>query len=644
MGVKGLKTFIDENDRVLLHNFSLCDTYLIFDANNFKTILFMKTHARRQDLYGSDHVAFADRVRQVIRSMKKCRIKPIFVYDGAKDSKIIADKSKTQFDRAVQKLKGIEKLHNNQVYNQILLPPNTYATFNNVATEEGCHIVMAMFEADLTVARLANLYKAPVVSNDSDFLLMDLPYGVITCDNLDLETIHTNYRPGSGTPPYILSSIYFIDEFVRCFPDLDRRTLPLLGVLCGNDFVDPSRFETFCNQLSLKLVAESCDRNKINLRRNIKSNHLKILRILLFLSGKSLEQAINRLCESFPNVSRKKVKKYVKDNLESYQIPEDDYFEFELYDTCLDNFTRYHPQFEPNLLKSKAKNAAESLTDWFEYAFGKLSLSGKILEILHRNTIYIMPTLDDINQLSARSCQMRVYRVLLKLTSLHPGDNRQLVIYDRVDRRYGPITVKPMSHLEKFGKLSYVLYDIPKMDKDSRDSITLATFHCSPKEFLNGKREILLGDHEFASSFVILKLVLEYIDREDGSEKLPNYFRLATLVTFLYYTLFYKYQRNHHETPSFINGLGTLIANQKLKYVPRLGGRRKYNIRLVHMISKLQHAIGAFNLINSFLGETLPRIRTDIWLNCCLIYNLAEYLKETRFTTPKYVTSRVVKY
>ena len=43
-------------------------------------------------------------------------------------------------------------------------------------------------EADKMIADLAHVWNCPIVSDDSDFLLYDLPGGVISCDDMDIKT------------------------------------------------------------------------------------------------------------------------------------------------------------------------------------------------------------------------------------------------------------------------------------------------------------------------------------------------------------------------------------------------------------------------------------------------------------------------
>lgn len=112
MGIRGLKSFIEQNDDLLIKGYHLHDCSLIIDANNLISNLLRVSQARfRADLFGSDLVAFTRCLNYFFGNLAKCNIKPILVFDGAQPNDEYRDKTDTRFKRCRDSFKNVMNIN-----------------------------------------------------------------------------------------------------------------------------------------------------------------------------------------------------------------------------------------------------------------------------------------------------------------------------------------------------------------------------------------------------------------------------------------------------------------------------------------------------------------------------------------------------
>lgn len=639
MGVKYLKSFIESNDDILIKRYRLSNGYVVIDANNFKTQVFVKSQGnQRGDLFGGDMVKFASFTRKVLENFQSCNITPIFVYDGAKnEADVCIDKTATQYQRSRDRFNLTLKI-GQFGHGRFIKPDHTTCVFNSVILDKGMKIVTCMFEADLEIARLANQFRCAVISNDSDFLLMDLKFGQIMIDSLEFTKVFK--QPGivkdGKSQLYLECSLYRRDRFVQFFPDLDPKCLPLLAILSGNDFVRGSAFEDLCKLLPVANLSENFGRQ---MKLQMGPHLSKILKILYFLCGKTVEQAINQICQKVAQDKRKELKEFIQSNLKAYEIPVDDHFDREMIKLCKPGFLMAHQNLIDNkeALEREFNIAIRTLIEWIRECTERSILSPKILEIAHRNILFLQPTIDDNSLDSSRETHYAILRVLLNLTRTHHKDYTPLTIMDRVRKSYDRVRIDPKRSLEKFGPIDFLFYEIPNLPDDIRRAIALATINCSMEEY----EDKIVFYHEWldpvhAEQFFLVKVILDFIDRESKVVKLWKQLRQATLLTMLYYfvtdedDLTLKCRPEGDIVNKFMNAFCFAVKRQGYTNMPRLSRMRRYNQRLMHQISQLQSAVNSFNQLNAFLGDTLVHLKTGSWMNSCLIYNLADNMKSRR--------------
>lgn len=641
MGVRGLKSFIENNADLFEKGHRLHDTQVIIDTSNLICVLQKQSQKHeRRDLFGGDMVQFGRYVRDFFENLKRCNIEPILVLDGAQTYEENKSKTAEKHRRALErflKVMSISKCG----FGDFILPASTTNVFRSISTERNLKLVQCMYEADAEIARLSDEFKCPVISNDSDFFLMKLSYGLIPIDSIDFE--HTklhDLEDGSEnkvTYRYIECNLFKQEYFARYMPNLDVDNLPLLGTLVGNDFVAAKVFDKICSRLPAQRVHYRHSQGK-QFRKVTTKQHEKILKILYFLCDKTRNETINQLCLQVPRENRQRFKEMIKDSLIVYEATKIDDFRRELARLYWRGFSYTYRPSAPDAqsLKDLFEDTTTILFDWLKRAMEHSVLSYRCLELANKNTIFIIGHMDDPQLTSAHSCQIRPMRVMLALMRSSYEDSRACAVYDRDGNSYSRKFVRPLKWLEDYGKLDYTFYDLPTLSFANRRAILLATFHCTSDLF---NEHLIVYSEWFEASraeeFLIVKFLMDFIDFESRDAKLWKHFRQATLLCMIFY--FHNYQTDQvlvakldetEASADFISTLSKLIKTRRYDKMPTLSTRRKYSCRLMHQVTQLHSSIISFNGLNAFLGDVMTRIQQEGWLNSCLIYNLAEGFHE----------------
>ena len=631
MGVRGLKSFIERNDGLFVHNYRLQNTSVVIDANNLAFCLFIESQANeRRDLFGGDMVQFGQYVGRFFRNLERCNLDPILVFDGAHDDNQKFSKTAEKQRRALERFQNVLSIARSG-FGDLILPATTTNVLRSMALAWEIEMVQCMYEADLEVARIANTLRCPVISNDTDFYLMGIVCGVIPIDFLNHQEpipLIDNY--------FIECKLFRPENFHKYLPNLNLETLPLLGVLAGNDFIQSKVFENLCNRMSLTYCGGARPFRKWNTEL-----YRKILRILYFICDETLDEAVNKIIRNLPRSDRPRFRSLIKSNLEAYnsKAGATDFVD-ELSKIYRPGFYETHEDFilyGDNLdTEIDFYDAITEATDWLKRAMEQSVLTYRCLELIKRNTIFLPSLLDDPTLPSAISCLSRPYRVMLALLRSKPNASNSCYAYDREGQKYIKKLVAPMTELENYGRIIYTFFDLPQLDDEEGRRILLATFHSDTQVFDSYAAKLHEWfDHSHAHQIATVKILLDYIDEQSKSARLWKQFKQATLLCILYY-----FHENNEDTTFrsrldyeddrsriFMDSLRRLVRNRRLDKMPVLGRKRYYNCRLMHQIAQLHSSILSFGWLNALLGDPLIRVKTEYWLNSCLIYNLAEGLR-----------------
>ncbi|XP_065327076.1 protein asteroid homolog 1 [Pelmatolapia mariae] len=250
MGVHGLTTFVEGN-RHFLQDVKFRDSRLVIDGCSLYFRLYF-SHGLDQ-LHGGDYDAFASLLTQFLTALATCNIQPYVVLDGGMDP------SNKKFDTLRQRLQSKIKEADNLSHgrNGSVLPILTRDVFIQVLIQSGVPLIQCPAEADWEIACLAQEWKCPVLTNDSDFYIFDLPGGYLPFRFFQWTNLN-----GKASQRYILARCYTTAGLCRLFGGMNPELLPLCAVLTGNDYGTPKDTEALLSLLDASLLRRGGGRGK----------------------------------------------------------------------------------------------------------------------------------------------------------------------------------------------------------------------------------------------------------------------------------------------------------------------------------------------------------------------------------------------
>ncbi|XP_038144568.1 protein asteroid homolog 1 [Cyprinodon tularosa] len=232
MGVQGLTTYVESN-RNFLQDVRFRDSRLVIDGCSLFFRLYFNHQLDQQ--HGGDYDEFACLLNQFLSALQACNIQPYVVLDGGMDP---SDKKfATLRQRLQSKIKEADSISHGR--RGSVLPILVGKVFIQVLTQRGIPLIQCPAEADWEIACLARQWNCPVLTNDSDFYIFDLPAGY-----LPLHFFQWTNLNGKASQRYIPCRCYTTNNLCRWFGGLNRELLPLCAVLTGNDYGSPKEADT----------------------------------------------------------------------------------------------------------------------------------------------------------------------------------------------------------------------------------------------------------------------------------------------------------------------------------------------------------------------------------------------------------------
>ncbi|XP_078124671.1 single-strand DNA endonuclease ASTE1 isoform X1 [Sander vitreus] len=250
MGVQGLTTYVEGN-RNFLQDVKFRDSRLVIDGCSLYFRLYFNHGLDQQ--HGGDYDAFACLLTQFLSSLAACNIQPFVVLDGGIDP---SDKKfPTLRQRLQSKIREADSLSHGR--NGSVLPILTRDVFIQVLIQRGVPLVQCPAEADWEIACLAHQWNCPVLTNDSDFYIFDLPGGYLPHHFFQWTNLN-----GKASHRYISARCYTTNRLCRWFGGMNKELLPLCAVLAGNDYGTPKDTETLLGLLDVSVLGRSGGRGK----------------------------------------------------------------------------------------------------------------------------------------------------------------------------------------------------------------------------------------------------------------------------------------------------------------------------------------------------------------------------------------------
>lgn len=456
MGIQGLTSFIDDNLQ-LLNDYQLHDSKVIIDGNNLFHLLYYSYNV--DFVHGGDYDKFTRKIVEFFNILKSCKIEPYIILDGGYEPD--NRKLKTILDRANIRIHLSGCIANGE--RGKILPVLAYEVFITSLNTLGIGHVTCDFEADNQIAVLANDLKCPVISFDSDFYILSLTHGFIPFDSVNFDVQPTATDSDGQQYKYLPVKIYFTQNFIQCFPKLDKQVLPLMATVLGNDYVHIKTFEEFYSALKVPKHGSS--------KFTISKTSTKMLKIISWLESlKNVESGIDKLVTSSKPEKRENVKTLVEKSMSAYSNVAS-YSSFSLYDFFNDQKT--------SLKNSQTLSYnGNSIPTWFIdfHRQGKIPVFMQNTLVLHRNILLCQ--VENLKMPSSYNCSLYLrqclYSILLRddLTEITMQEATKDWCVEEYDRQDGLKNLKknlvqPLSSLECYGDIPG-LKDIEHMDCNKR--------------------------------------------------------------------------------------------------------------------------------------------------------------------------------
>lgn len=280
MGIRTLTKFVDTNYARWERGRRVRGT-LVVDGNCILHSLHTMEWSN-----GGQYREFRNAVRRFYSKLLESGISPIVVFDGVDE----AQKIDTLVRR---KQEWVNTIHNRITDNSSrpakthgrILPPLTSEVYRMALYGLDIQFYVADAEADVAIARLANHYHCPVLSQDSDFFVFRLVGGFI------------HFKRFYYYSSVVTADVYHRDQFADQLGLRDRSLFCVIPAIVGNDFMEPC-VPSFISQMVRSISTTGSASSRI---RAICSHLSHFSSVGDFTSrsygGKKLEQRCQRALE-----------------------------------------------------------------------------------------------------------------------------------------------------------------------------------------------------------------------------------------------------------------------------------------------------------------------------------------------------------
>jgi hypothetical protein len=638
MGVKGLQSFLKNNEGYLATKHNLSNTNLVIDANNLLCLLYTRSSTdrnseqHRNDIYGGDLVFYAEMVREFFKSLEQCKITPILVFDGSVIGKAALKEFVVSKENEVYQ-RGLERFNRAKVFTEfsfdddLLLPQTINIVFRNIANDMGIQRIQTPYEADTHIARVANDLNCPVLTNDSDFIIYDLKQGFLMLDLFEYKTPVPGSKPGEAS---IKCSLFSQARMAKTLPGIKKEIMPLLSVLLGNDYVEAGTFD--------QVMRSICNRYYEGFFEARSFNHRRIANLLIWMRGRSLQESIDYILSCVRPEYRSRLQKLIELFMRNYLIEVADDFDQELEQIYPTN------KADPSLIP-----LGQTPVTFLRKHMEQDDLGSIALDMIFLNTHYNYAILDDHTLPSSSYVKFRPYSLALVLLRRQSpinlsvyqrrvdSERNAFYIYDRVNGEYSKLAIKQMEYLDNFGSLLHVdCYTMITMDPALKRNMLMACFHFNAEEMnLMTDTVSMVLSGPFVKEAALCFILVKYIAVET---KLPpkSQFVDALMLSIFYYAALsgnLNQEKIRNEA-----AFGKLL----LKLRPHTKSNNRINYpnrdqaiyrRIMHFISQLHCAYKAYCLINSLLDHAFHPPRAERFLNSTLVFRLTKMFRLRELVT-----------
>ncbi|XP_077966111.1 uncharacterized protein LOC120336591 [Styela clava] len=408
MGVRGLMTFVENNQGRLYDKEKLHDCPLVIDGFGLTYHLYFESNLDSR--HGGEFAAFSEVISRFFKQLKICKIEPFVIFDGP----IEPDKLPCVLTRLNDRVNDVNNILKNEERTRARVLPifAVDVLFHHLMSHQIKYAV-SLTDADCEIVAAANALHCPVLSLDSDYYIFNIENGYVPFTHFYWDKIWTD--KGSNRKS-IISHKYKIGNMVKEY-GVPEPLLPYISILLGNDWLPKDTFQELLAKLP---QPKSSQRQKSSKRRK---HDQKIDSLLWWLSTKSNEKSVlDKIRFSLPNKKREEIMSKVDVCLSLYRT------ELDVSETM-------------NILK---KNEPQKTPDQDEirYLVRTSNVHPTAINILDSKYICLPVPMHDSRKASPHACAAAIrtlyYRLLLRKFRFKNFGPEFLFIqeYDKVDLCY----------------------------------------------------------------------------------------------------------------------------------------------------------------------------------------------------------------
>ncbi|XP_073987310.1 single-strand DNA endonuclease protein asteroid [Rhodnius prolixus] len=684
MGVRGLTTFINSNSDAFFVEFKLNRCTLVIDGNSLAAVLYSETLGP-YSAFGGDYDFFAEKVENFIQNLKRCEVEPVFIFDGGYEQK----KATTVRKRNSMKVYAIEKVTPNRSTRDFF-PLMLRPVLQERLIELGVTCLQSDFEADREIAAVSKRLNAPVLSNDSDFFIFDIPF--IPLSTFPFDVCQSSSE--SNVHCFIQCQIFYVDNFLKSYGGLEKSMLPLLATVLGNDYLQRSVFKNFYGLI------------KIEKSKKLTLGQRRIGGLIRWLKKESFDSALKKILSSLPKNYRQRIRSNINSIITGYSDLStclDEYLpcSTNLPGTCnkicsqLKELSIAHQDMEANESYSESENNVEEgdeeyldslensqkelsgdekfgenyqistkqsspvsycnnleTPQWFLERSRRCQMAPQIMTLITLNTYFCVPQVEDCRMPHAGEVGLPILRIIAGLVL---GTNSLRYWYRLGSSEYRCKIIEP-SNCFKLGELPE-LFALNEVSFDYRKNILLDTLKLERPEFLDSypedwrllllcliywikSKDTLIPCHIHAVVFMLIAVNI-------FQEKI-GFFRKTKLFIRKYGAKLKSLEKiRENVAVKFDNEIRDKSMNQLLSEVTKedcllvfqnilsdfsvdcgLKERpRNFSRTLIHCFAELQTILDLGQNLNLLLLQPFKRIIISKFYNGTFLYNVATNLK-----------------
>jgi len=613
MGIRYLKSFVNQVDG-LREKYKLHNSKVVIDGKNLLLCLYNQFNRENENdfLHGGNYTNYMPYFKQFFMNLKECKIEPIIVFDDGLNHHLI-DNGRKRYEKIFNISKSISELISTKKKNDFILPFLLGDCLDSVIRELDIDSFQTIFDADL--AKLANALQCPILSGDSDYLILNVKFGVITFENFQWKTL----QELSESTYYINCEFYKIDNFVEKFSGLKPDMLPIFASLMGNDFIDEQIFSDLISGIPhcdmIKEWIYKCTNDRCTNREMVEGRTCKCIyerldrinRVLFWLSENFADaaHAINHINKYLQSKQRNAIKMF-EVSLNSYKKGNNETYLFELYK--LKHKTEESENINIEIILDYLKSIDNQIPEWFFIEFVcNSNLKSVLMSILQTKYFYLKLQIEDFSLASCFDCCQNLFEFICGLLRLHKEDSVPTKIVSRKGSKICEIQIIPKVYLNEELEELPLLTDIQNLSPTERKDLFLKLLN-SGEQLINYLNDILkeryLGIDEDIEFWIYLVLVIRYW-MQNSKIKNNSAFVRALVLCVIYYKYSAKYDENEFSNLS----------------VPK---QNSINVNNVHYYSEFQACYAFINVLSSLLEHPIGYCDLHNYLNGVLIYNLFE--------------------